>query len=185
MLRTEGYWFMQLGLGDRARRQHRPPARRQILSAAAARARRSAARSTATSGRRSSRSSRPRPPIATSIRGPLQALAGRRLPDLPRRDAALARRLGRGDGRPALRLRRPLAAARARPTGSPASGSTGSQALDIDTVFQDGLHEWLHAYIARQCGARPGDRAAVQVRLMQLTVHYTTTYHLCRSRRGG
>ena len=38
------------------------------------------------------------------------------------------------------------------------------------TVFQRGLHEFLQPLHRRQCRARPGDRRAVQVRLMRLAV---------------
>src|SRR6476620_6874481 len=89
---------------DRARRQHRAPARRQILPPPPARP---------GGGRRA----RPRPMVNFApdrlrqdrlppyLFGPAQALARGRFPDLPRRDATFARRLGRGDCGPALRLR--------------------------------------------------------------------------------
>ena len=170
-----GLLVRQSRLADRARRQHGAAARRQILSAAAA-------------GPGGGRRARPRPVehaaadrlgadrLPPYLRRRAPALAGRRLPDLPLRNAALARRFRRGDRDLLVGLRRAhRAAGPGRPAGAPAARPDGEPRRSA-TSSSTGCTNGSSAYIARKCGARPGDRQPVPVRLMRLTVHHSSDY---------
>src|SRR5690606_7022250 len=103
------------------------------------------------------------------------ALAGRRLPDLPRRDAALARRVGGGDGGPAERAGQALRPAGAgRPAGAPAAGADPRHRHHEDRA---GRAARMAANLyRREQRARSRHRPAIPVRLMQLEIRYTTAY---------
>ena len=84
--------------------------------------------------------------LSAHLRRHTEALAGRRFPDLPPRNAALARRLGRRNG--------DLLSAFAARSGRQGQADRLArkrldriQGLAIAQVVQTGLHEWLHAYI--------------------------------------
>ena len=169
MLRNEGYWFMRLGSvierGDNTARLL--DVKYYLLLPR---------------GPGGGRRARPRPmdddppdrlgrtAYRHIYRERAEALAGRRLADLPPRDAALARRLGRARRSTCSPI---SATARGRQGEADRLARQRARALedlDIDTIFQQRAARMAAAaIIARQCGARPGDRRAVQVRLMQLT----------------